>query len=152
MGKLIPLARTGDAKTDNEKKKQILEDYKYTKLQHEFCLDELQDIEERKRGLTRILTGMPHGTGRNIEDKWIELIEYSDETMDYLRNVDIALRDELIMIEEAVKELPRREQTLVTARYIRGMRFSEILKEMPFSERTMYSIHENALDLIELEE
>lgn len=127
-----------------------LGDYLYLKKQHQWYIDELEFVREQKLGLTRILTGMPSGSGRRMDDKWIELMEYTDEIIDFLTKESAEILDELKTVSGAIRALPRRESAVLAARYMRGMAFREILKGLPCSERTMYNIHESGLELIDL--
>lgn len=103
--------------------------------------------------LTKILTGMPSGNiPKKLDDKWAELMDYTDEIANYLKGVLEDLKRDLELIREAIVDLPRREQTIIIARYISGKSFHDIQKKMQCSERQMYYIHESALKHLQIPE
>lgn len=134
-----------------ERAKNFLEDYKYTKDQYDYYLEELERIKLDKVVLTKILTGMPSGNiPKRLDDKWVDLMEYSEEIADYLSGVLEDLKADLELIREAIKDLPRREQAIVVARYISGKSFHDIQKKMNCTDRTMFYVHESALKHLQI--
>lgn len=132
-------------------KKEWLEGYRLEKLQYDYYLGELQEQQERKLGLTKLLTGMPSSNvGKRQDQRWIEIMEYEDEIIDYLTLTTENILHAIQEIDQAISELPQRERTIITARYIKGKSFMDIHKEFPWSERTMYQVHDNALELLPL--
>lgn len=72
-------------------------------------------------------------------------MEYTDEIIEYLIKQIKSLQEELINIETVVDKLPARERSVIKARYIAGMPFKEIAKELPLSERMIYHAHRNGI-------
>lgn len=108
-------------------------------------------VQNRKTDLTHVLTGLPSSNVRRRPDEnWIDLMDYTDEIIDYLKCTSGDMLERMKQVEQAIDKLPQRERTILTARYIRGLHFNEILKKLPCSERTMYMIHENGLKLLEI--
>ncbi len=102
--------------------------------------------------LTKVLTGQPSGNvSKKPEDRWTDLMDYTDEIQEFLENTIRRKLHELELIETAVSDLRPREQAILTARYILGLEFSEILRKFPVSERTMYRIHHDAIEHLNME-
>lgn len=135
----------------NITKKEWLKEYVYLKQNYQYYINELQEIQQEKLGLTRVLTGMPSSNvTKNMDDVWIDLIDYTDDIIEYLKGILLDRKTRLTEITEAVEQLDERERTVITARYIRGMSFRDILKDLPVSEKTMYNLHQRALQHLEM--
>lgn len=86
------------------------------------------------------------------DDEWDDILDYMDEIHEYLSDKAHYRLKELEAFEFAIDNLPIRERTVLTARYIAGMEFSEILKKVPISERSLYLAHRKGLELIDMTE
>lgn len=115
-------------------------------------MGELEALQERKIGLSsQVLDGLPKGNvAPRIDTKWLDLMDYNDEIIDYLTLIVQDMKEDLEVVVGAVNKLPEREKAVLTARYIRGMSFREIEKIVPCTDRTMYNILRSGLELIEL--
>lgn len=95
---------------------------------------------------------MPSGNVHKSQtDRWDELMEDTDELITFLRNTAHKQLHELERIEMAIAELRPREQAILTSRYLLGMEFSQINKKFPVSERTMYQIHHDAIENLNID-
>lgn len=112
---------------------------------------ELKRVYEYKTALTHFMDGQPTGNlKKKPEDKWVDLMEYIDEIIEYLGKQVKNMKEELIKFESVVNKLPARERTVIRARYIAGVSFKEIEKKLPLSERTIYHAHRNGIAQLDM--
>ena len=107
---------------------------------------ELKRTLEYKTALTHVIDGLPSGNLRKQpEDKWISLMKYEDEIIEYLKVQIKRQLNELKKFEKIINNLPAREKSVIRGRYIANMQFKEIAKMLPLSERTIYHAHKNGV-------
>lgn len=112
----------------------------------------MERIKSQKTVLTKVLTGQPSGNiSKKPEERWSDLMDYTDEIQEFLENTIKRKLQELESIEQAINDLRPREQAILTARYILGLEFNEILRKFPVSERSLYRIHHEAIEHINME-
>lgn len=141
------------SKEEIQRRKRRLSEYSYIKLDYDYHVAELERIQASKVRLTSVLTGLPTGNvHKRPDDRWDEIIFETDELISYLTDRTNELLNELETLERAIDKLPPRERSIMTARYIAGMKFSEIIKKFPVSERSMYDIHQSGLEMIDMAE
>lgn len=100
-------------------------------------------------GLTKLLSDLPKGSGvGRLDDKWIELMDYTDEIIEYLGEMSHDMEVSLGNIREVIDGLPARERMIIVGRHVRGLPFRDILKELHCSERNMYQLYRDALEMI----
>lgn len=129
-----------------------LKEYQYIKCDIEYYTLELQKTIEYKTTISHVLDGLPSGNIRKKpEDKWIDLMEYTDEIIEYLTKQIKNLKEELIELETIVDKLPARERSVIKGRYIAGMSFREIAKKLPLSDSSIYRAHNRGILLLELD-
>lgn len=125
--------------------------YTYIKNDLDYYYQELVRVQDYKSAISHVLDGLPSGNVRKRpEEKWADLMDYTDEIIEYLGKQMGSLKRELEVLDSAIKKLPAREAAVLTARYITGRQFKDIAKDMPLSDRTIYHAHRNGVAEIEI--
>lgn len=123
-----------------------LKEYQYIKCDLEFYREELERTIEYKTTLTHVMDGLPSGNLRKQpEDKWLKLMEYEDEIIEYLAKQIQRQLKELKKFERVINNLPARERSVIRGRYIANKQFKEIAKMLPLSDRMIYHAHKNGV-------
>ena len=131
-------------KTENELKKEFLNSYQVAKRDVIRLEEQLAELRINKLSPScEIGDGLPHA--HNITD----LSGYAAR-VDELEQEIIEARYERIAAYERVKRCietmeDEREKTLLTYRYIRGMKWEEIAVKMDYKWRNVHKIHSKAL-------
>lgn len=130
-----------------EYKKKWLKRYKDCQKAYDYYIEEIQQINAYVNNLTRVLTGMPTGNiSESPETKWARAIDNMDDTLADLEALAKEQSKVLKEITTAIEELQdSKEKTVLTAKYIRGKTFVQIMLDMECSERNVYEIHSKAL-------
>lgn len=134
--------------TENEKKKRYLKGYRRHGKRIKRIEAEIEEIRIMKSNPSMHNDGMPRGTNTSdLSDYAAELDELEEEL--YQEGVEqVRVYKEISWkIQKLEKE---EERDVLFYRYIKGMEFWEIAKEMEYSERHVKRIHEQALAHIEL--
>lgn len=112
---------------------------------------ELERVEEYKTSLQHFLTGLPSSNVRKrTDDKWIELIDYSDNLVEYVVNRITTIQRELEIFENTINDLPQREQTVLRSRYLIGLQWKDIIKNLPLSERAVFNAHSSGISKLNM--
>lgn len=131
---------------------EYLSQYILLKQEIKIYRDEYKKTFDSVNKLTSSYSGIP---GENVTskppDKWVEMITYRDDILEYLSNLFKINRIKLNQIIRVIDTLTdTQEKLILKLRYISGLKFSEIPKLVGVTERTMYNIHKEALSKIKL--
>lgn len=94
------------------------------------------------------LDGMPRSGSAGRDSKTDALIDRVDKLRATYEARKAELVDALLEIENAIKELPYRERTLVRLYYAKGMTWEQVCVEMSYSWAQIHRIHAAALEML----
>lgn len=105
--------------------------------------DELERLRTDAASTSINLDGMPKGSGKSdkMERLAIKIAEYDTQLQDELT----ALLNEKQRAVKMIAELPPKQQTILTERYIHAKKWEQIAYEMDISWRYCYILHGKAL-------
>lgn len=135
--------------TSSEKKEYLLE-YKNTKRRIKRIELQIEEIREAKMNPSAKTDDMPHA--HNITDLSDYIINLDDKLSEIivLKSKNAALLEK---IYKAVDELEDEvEKDIIIYRYVRGMSWEDIAKEIGYSRKQTDRIHGRALEHLVLEE
>jgi DNA-directed RNA polymerase specialized sigma subunit len=147
---VIPVQQTERVMTENDKKKKYLRGYRKHSTRIKRIEAEIEEIRIMKRNPSISNDGMPKGMNTS------DLSEYAAE----LDELEQQLYQEGVKQVKVYKDISwkiqnlknEEERDVLFYRYIKGMEFWEIAKQMEYSERQVHRIHGRALVNIELNE
>ena len=96
---------------------------------------------------TGVLDKTPSGTGDSIV-----LEERLDKITEFERHYSAQLIEamqEIIELDEWLQQLPRRHEDVMRLRYIDARSWSEVARELAYSEAHCYTLHHEAVALLE---
>ena len=134
--------------TENDKKKKYLRGYRKHGKRIKRIEAEIEEIRIMKQNPSMNNDGMPKGTNiSDLSDYAVELDELEQQL--YQEGVEqVKLYKDISWKIQSLKN--EEERDVLFYRYIKGMEFWEIAKEMEYSERQVHRIHGRALKNIEL--
>ena len=100
---------------------------------------------------TERTTSILHKTPRGTADS-IVLEKQLDEITEFERHYSaqlIAAMQEIIELDEWLQQLPRRHEDVMRLRYIDDRSWSEVARELAYSEAHCYTLHHEAVALLE---
>lgn len=126
--------------------KEALKEYRWKLKQRDELLREMDESYDRAISCTVRLKPYKSSGGSASYDRMADDIVRLSDTRDRLKakiaELDAKLADILNMIDAANDE---RGRLILTMRYVRGMRWEDIQKEMHYSEKQVKRIHGFAL-------
>lgn len=130
-------------KKDNEAKKEYLKSYGDAVRAEKAIEDEIQQLRLDKMCPSVVMDGMPHAHNQT------DLSTYAAKIDALMFDLKCKLEDKI----ELRREINRRinsmqcesEKTILWMRYIKGMKWGEIAKEMHYREKSVLKIHGKAL-------
>lgn len=129
---------------ENEKKKEYLRSYQKALRREKEILDEIQRLRMDKIFPSIAYDGMPHGSSQTDLSDYITLIEEQIELLKQERLERAKTQDEIERRIRAMKDDD--EQSILRMRYIKGMKWDEIVMEIGYSWKQTHRIHSNALN------
>ncbi len=113
--------------------KQQLNEYRYIRANADRLEDELKRIDSELTRTTPVLSDMPKGSDVNI-DKIPNLIAKKEARKEKINELLCEAYDKLDAIEDAIRYLPEREKLIMRLRYIEGMRWNVVLRQIQLCE------------------
>lgn len=114
---------------------------------------EIERLDTKMNRLTSTLSLSPKGNTASIHTKWTRAIAKKDKAKRRIVQYANSLCDRLEEIVDAIDTLENPyEKTVMTLRYIRGMRWDDIVKKFEglYSLRSVHYLHQKAVSRIEL--
>lgn len=111
--------------------------------------DEIEELETQKSRMISVLSFTPKGHNGSTDDRWIKVIEKTDEIKAEIYEIYLKALDELEEITKAIDLLDDvTERAILYSRYIRNRSWNEIINADPlaYSERSYFYKHNKALD------
>lgn len=126
--------------------KEYLEQARYLDMQINSKLEQVSALNELATKCTAVMAGMPHSPSKNtsqMADTVVKIIDMENEiNSDIDRLVD--LKNE---ISEKINSIPNSEyRTVLEKRYLCFKRWETIAVEIGCSVRSVFRIHDNALN------
>lgn len=133
-----------DVKTENEKKKQYLRGYRKHGSRIKRIEAELEEIRSMKMNPPMMNNdGMPHGSSQSDLSKYAAQMDELEDDL-YKEGVEQVktYKEIKYKIDQIAEE---NERDVLFYRYIKGMDWWDIAKNMGYSERQIHRIHGKAL-------
>lgn len=141
--------QTNSIKEENEKKKKYLRQYKKHGRKIKCIEAEIEALRSMKLYPSKGIDGMPHSHNNSDLSKYAAELEEKENEL-YLEGVEQVKSYK--EISAAIKELEEEdERDVMTLRYIAGMDWWKIAKEMDCSERWVYELHGKALEKLQFQ-
>lgn len=135
--------------TENEQKKEFLMEYQVAKRDVIRLEEQLEELRIGKMSPGCMIgDGMPHAHNpSDLSDYAAKVEEIGQKIIDArYRRVMVFQR-----VQQAIEEMDNeREKTLLTYRYLRGMKWERICIEMDYKWRQVHRIHSSALKNIKM--
>ena len=135
-------------KTQNEKKKEYLWQYREAVRAINRIESELEEIRLMKMGVSVVNDGMPHAHGGGDLSGYAARLDDLERSLMNKRYHRVRYYSEIVNTIDSVKR--NKERDVLFYRYIKGMDWWEIAEKMNFSERQIYRIHGKALGHLEI--
>lgn len=135
--------------SDNKNKKSYLNRYIARKNLADRIEQEIETIRARYTAQAIKYNGMPKALGgaRDLSDYAAEV----EKLLDDLQTIQTEMIKAYKEISRAIERLPDGyEKEILRLRYLHGMRWRQIADGLGFTERRIYQIHGNALELFRL--
>ena len=118
---------------ENDKKKEYLWQYRKAERREQNILEEIQELRADKLFPSVSMDGMPKGSGQ------ADLSDF------------VALMDELIEIDGKIKRMDDTDEAdLLRMRYLRGMKWEEVMAKTGYCRAQVNRIHGKALEHFEM--
>lgn len=132
----------------NLKAKKVLNEIHKTDVEINRLIEEKRSYQELAEKATQSFANAP--TGSKINDKIAELsAKIVDIENEICEKID-ELIDKKYDISKQIKEIKDRElRSVLTLRHVRSMQFPEIAEKMGYSQRTIFRMHNRALEELE---
>lgn len=132
----------------NLKAKKILNEIHKTDVEINRLIEEKRSYQELAEKATQSFANAP--TGSKINDKIAELsAKIVDIENEICEKID-ELIDKKYDISKQIKKIKDKElRSVLTLRHVRSMQFTEIAEKMGYSQRTIFRMHNRALDELE---
>lgn len=134
--------------TENEKKKEFLRKYRRAVRREQDILDEIQRLRADKMFPSVCNDGMPRGSSQTDLSDYIAEIDAAIEDLKEERLEKIKIYREIEMRIRCMKD--EDEQEVLRMRYIKGMRWEDIVEKINYSYSGTLKLHGRALTDIEI--
>lgn len=125
--------------------KQDLIEYKTRRLDVHRLADELKELEVVAYNVRALRYDSNCGGGGDSDDRLATLIDRLDEKRRHLAAAYMTLLEADSTLEQELADLPPIERAVITGRYVRGLRWDTLARELNYSTRQVQRIHGNAL-------
>lgn len=134
---------------ENEKKKEYLRSYQKSLKREERICEDIQELRDRKMFPSCGMgDGMPHGSDQTDLSDYIVIL---DELMEDLKQERLNGAIQRKKIERSICAISdENEAEVLRLRYIKGMKWEEIVLEMNYTWRWVHQIHGRALEHLEM--
>lgn len=130
-------------KTNNEKKKEYLREYRDHVRRIKRIESELTELRAMRLSVSGRNDGMPRGSGQSdLSGYAAELDQLETSLCEEMRQRCVAYKDIANQINSVVSE---NEKDVLFYRYINGLDWWEIAEKMNYSERWVLKLHGKAL-------
>lgn len=130
--------------TENEKKKEFLNSYQKALRRENEILDEIQRLRADKMFPSVVNDGMPKGSDQSDLSDYIVLL---DEQIELLKEERLERAKIRSRIEKSIRAMQDDdEQRVLRLRYIKGLKWNEVMVEMGHSWQHTHRIHAKALN------
>lgn len=129
--------------TENEKKKEFLNSYQRALRREQEILDEIQQLRADKMFPSVVSDGMPKGSAQSDLSDYIVLLDEQIELLKEERLEHAKIRSDIEKSIRAMKD--DEEQRVLRLRYIKGLKWEEVGREIGCSYRKTHYIHSSAL-------
>ena len=134
--------------TENEKKKEFLRKYRRAVRREQDILDEIQRLRADKMFPSVCNDGMPRGSSQTDLSDYIAEIDAAIEDLKEERLEKIKIYREIEMRIRCMKD--EDEQEVLRMRYIKGMKWEDIVEKINYSYSGTLKLHGSALTDIEI--
>lgn len=134
--------------TENEKKKEFLRKYRRAVRREQDILDEIQRLRADKMFPSVCNDGMPRGSSQTDLSDYIAEIDAAIEDLKEERLEKIKIYREIEMRIRCMKD--EDEQEVLRMRYIKGMKWEDIVEKINYSYSGTLKLHGRALTDIEI--
>lgn len=130
-------------KTENDIKKEYLNQYQKSVRREKYILDEIQRLRADKMFPSVVNDGMPKGNKSSDLSDFMVLL---DEEIEKLKNERLEKVKRYSDISRKIKAMENdNEKEVLTLRYINGLKWEEICIRMNYSWKQIHRIHSSAL-------
>lgn len=131
-------------KTENDIKKEYLNQYQKSVRREKYILDEIQRLRADKMFPSVVNDGMPKGNKSSDLSDFMVLL---DEEIEKLKNERLEKVKRYSDISKKIKDMENdNEKEVLTLRYINGLKWEEICLRMQYSWQHIHRIHAKALE------
>lgn len=131
-------------KTENDIKKEYLNQYQKSVRREKYILDEIQRLREDKMFPSVVNDGMPKGNKSSDLSDFMVLL---DEEIEKLKSERLEKVKRYSDISRKIKAMENdNEKEVLTLRYINGLKWEEICLRMQYSWQHIHRIHAKALE------
>lgn len=131
-------------KTENDIKKEYLNQYQKSVRREKYILDEIQRLRADKMFPSVANDGMPKGNKSSDLSDFMVLL---DEEIEKLKNERLEKVKKYSDISRKIKAMENdNEKEVLTLRYINGLKWEEICLRMQYSWQHIHRIHAKALE------
>lgn len=130
--------------TENEKKKIYLRSYQEAVKREQEILEEIQRLRMDKMFPSADNDGMPKGSSQSDLSDYIVILDKQIQLLKKERLEKIKLYQ---AIESKIRIMKNEdEQRVLRLRYIKGLKWEEVVAQMGYSWKQAHRIHSNALN------
>lgn len=131
-------------KTENDIKKEYLNQYQKSVRREKYILDEIQRLRADKMFPSVVNDGMPKGNKSSDLSDFMVLL---DEEIEKLKSERLEKVKRYSDISRRIKAMENdNEKEVLTLRYINGLKWEEICLRMQYSWQHIHRIHAKALE------
>lgn len=132
-----------ELKTENDIKKEYLNQYQKSVRREKYILDEIQRLRADKMFPSVVNDGMPKGNKSSDLSDFMVLL---DEEIEKLKSERLEKVKRYSDISRKIKAMENdNEKEVLTLRYINGLKWEEICIRMNYSWKQIHRIHSSAL-------
>lgn len=129
--------------------KEELNQYIYEQQKIDSLLELYQTYETRATKVTQIISDMPKGQNKEVQDSMAEIIaKMADISNEYIRQLQKA-ENTRIELENKIKQLIQPYQNILFFRYIANKDFDYIAEIMKLDKKYLTNKHGTALQMFE---
>ena len=128
---------------ENERKKEYLRSYQKVLRREGEILDEIQKLRADKMFPSIVGDGMPHGSSQSDLSDYIVLVDEQIELLKKERLKRAKIRSGIEMRIRAMKNDD--EQRVLRLRYIKGLKWDDVMRGIGYSWKQTHRIHSEAL-------
>lgn len=137
-----------EVQNENDKKKEYLLQYRKAERREQNILEEIQELRADKLFPSVSMDGMPKGSGQADLSDFVALMDELIEELKGERLYKVKLRME---IERKIKRMDDTDEAdMLRMRYLRGMKWGEIMTKIGYCRAQVNRIHGKALEHFEI--